>query len=109
MSCPIYEPPKHGAATCNVKVMDVEEVFVCSTSCKKNYWFLQGEGIQKEYDFYVCGKDGGWKGQDKFDMTSPPKQMFVPITSGQSPWPDCSGLYSKFCEASTLNIRCLSS
>ena len=91
MSCPLYKPPKHGASTCNIKNMDVEEVFVCSTACKPNYWFLQGDGIQKMYDFYICGKDGGWKGQNQFDMTNPGGAMFVPIAKGKSPWPDCSG------------------
>jgi len=89
MSCPLYEAPKHGALTCNIKNMDVEEVFVCSTSCKPNYWFLQGDGIPKMYDFYICGKDGGWKGQNKFDMTNP-GALFVPIAKGSSPWADCS-------------------
>lgn len=91
MSCPIYDPPKHGAVTCNLKNMNVEEVFVCSTSCKTNHWSLQGEGIQKSYDFYICGSDGGWKGQDQFDLSNP-SQMFAPISSERSPWPDCSGM-----------------
>lgn len=91
MACPIYDAPKHGASTCNVKTMDVEEVFVCSTACKPNYWYLQGEGIPAMYDFYICGKDGGWKGQNQFDMSNPGGPMFVPLAKGSSPWPDCSG------------------
>ncbi|XP_065058481.1 sushi, von Willebrand factor type A, EGF and pentraxin domain-containing protein 1-like isoform X1 [Rhopilema esculentum] len=88
MKCPVYEPPKHGASTCNIKKMGVKEVFVCSIACKSNFWFLQGEGIPTQYDFYICTADGAWKGQNQLDVTNP--QMFVPIPSGKSPWPDCS-------------------
>ena len=91
MKCPMYEPPKHGASTCNIKKMGVKEVFVCTIACKSNFWFLQGEGIPIQYDFYICSADGAWKGQNQLDMTNP--QMFVPIPSGKSPWPDCSSMF----------------
>ena len=106
MSCPIYDAPKHGASSCNIKTMDVEEVFVCSTACKPNYWFLQGDGIPKLYDFYICGKDGGWKGQNQFDYANPGADMFVSIAKGSSPWPDCSGWSLKNC-ISEVQFYCM--
>ena len=94
VKCPLYDPPKHGASACNIKKDGVEEVYICTAACKAKYWFLQGEGIPKQYDYYVCGQDGGWKGQNQFSMTNPGANIFLePIPKGISPWPDCSGKF----------------
>eukprot|EP00794_Sanderia_malayensis_P007556 gene7556-8393_t len=88
LKCKLYEAPKHGAYSCNINKNGIEELFVCSIACKSNYWFLQDTSIPTLYDFYVCGDDGGWKGQNQIGVGVP--TFFENIPKGKTPWPDCS-------------------
>ncbi|XP_057312958.1 sushi, von Willebrand factor type A, EGF and pentraxin domain-containing protein 1-like isoform X2 [Hydractinia symbiolongicarpus] len=88
MQCPVYDPPKHGSASCNIRKDGVVETHICTVSCKQDTWFMKGPNIPTLYHYYVCGEHGQWRGQNTFNPTSPTN--FVPIPKGQTPWPDCA-------------------
>ena len=91
MQCPLYDPPKHGSATCNIRKFGVVETHLCTVACKANAWFIEEAGVPTLYDYYVCGENAQWRGQDSFNMTHPSSTNFVSIPKGQTPWPDCAG------------------
>lgn len=92
MQCPVYDPPKHGSSSCNIRKDGVIETHICTVSCKQDTWFMKGPNIPTLYHYYVCGEHGQWRGQNTFNPTSPTN--FVPIPKGQTPWPDCASKYN---------------
>ncbi|XP_047126404.1 sushi, von Willebrand factor type A, EGF and pentraxin domain-containing protein 1 isoform X1 [Hydra vulgaris] len=87
-SCPLYDPPKNGALNCNIKKNGIVETHICTVACKSDHWFLQSEDLPPLYNFYVCGEDEQWRGQNEITSLNP--VFFVPIQKGVKPWPDCS-------------------
>ena len=88
-ACPLHDPPDNGALNCNVMKNGVAETYICTVSCKPDHWFLQGDDLPHLYNFYVCGEDEQWRGQNEISSLNP--VFFVPIQKGIKPWPDCSG------------------
>ncbi|XP_047126409.1 sushi, von Willebrand factor type A, EGF and pentraxin domain-containing protein 1 isoform X1 [Hydra vulgaris] len=87
-ACPLYDPPENGALKCNIMKNDVVETYICTVSCKADHWFLQGDDLPQFYNFYVCGEEEQWRGQNEISSSNP--VFFVPIQKGNKPWPDCS-------------------
>ena len=93
MKCPVAKPPKHGSAQCNIKKNGILETFVCTPSCNKGSWFLQGSKIPKLFNFYFCSQEGDWIGTMAYNMDNLTPTDVTKIPRGQALWPDCS---SKF-------------
>ena len=91
VKCPVSAPPKHGSAQCNIKKNGIKESFVCTVSCKKGSWFLQGPNIPKLYNFYFCSQEGDWAGTMAYNMDNLTPTSAIIIPKGQPLWPDCSG------------------
>ena len=90
MQCTVYEAPKHGSSSCNIRKEGVVETHICTVSCKKDYWFVKGDNVPELYNYYVCGENGQWRGQNMFNPTGV-NTFFVEIEKGKTPWPDCAG------------------
>lgn len=92
------DPPRHGSAVCNIKKDGIYEAFICTVSCKKGYWFLQGENFPKLYNFYVCLNERTWRGRNVFNpKIKPPVTLFELIPKNNPMWPDCAGEHNHYC------------
>ncbi len=52
---------------------------------------MQGENQPKLYDFYACGNEGEWRGQNQAGPDGEIDIFFEAIPKGRTPWPDCAG------------------
>ena len=83
--CKYFDAPEYGTRACNKKTMDSNGVLyemICVIQCKAGYAFAD----PLVPNSYFCRADGVWN-KLMFGV------QFVPVTSGQRPWPDCARKY----------------
>ena len=82
LHCPVFDPPRNGAHTCNLRVDEkYEHHLYCNIQCQQGYAFISDD----VYDIYQC-TSGTWSGINNI----PPKIYKYSDTSVR-PWVDCTG------------------
>ena len=83
--CTYFDAPKYGIRACNKKTVDSNGVLyemICTIQCKAGYAFADPTAPNT----YFCRADGVWN-KLLYGV------QFVPVASGQRPWPDCARKY----------------
>ncbi|XP_031560698.1 sushi, von Willebrand factor type A, EGF and pentraxin domain-containing protein 1-like [Actinia tenebrosa] len=76
LTCPLYDPPANGIRSCNIKVNEAKQEYVCVVQCNENYDFDE----KPEWSSYAC-MNGAWNGY-KFPI-------YQQLPEGR-PWKDCA-------------------
>ena len=79
----MFDPPKHGAYACNVKVNnEYNQHLYCAVQCQKGYAYVSDQA----YDYYLCA-EGIWTGFTQ-PQRRPPHRF---VDTSVRPWVDCTG------------------
>lgn len=96
LDCPVFDPPRHGAYACNVRVNDqYNQHLYCSVQCQKGYAYVSDQ----VYDYYLCA-EGIWTGFTQPQRRPPHRFMDTSVR----PWVDCTGKNVSLYGSKDVNI-----